>query len=157
EEFKQRPTVPKGDVTVPLARKWDLQGEEESVSQSLHPLFSSQRFPLHAALPRDRFAAFFVDTMILAYINLGLGRLFKHYLFSAPGFASSFGRWQLAIRIVAIVIAGLVYYVFFEAVSGATPGKFLCRLRVVDLEGSVPTLTNVFLRNLCRLFDYPLL
>ncbi|MFO1519731.1 MAG: RDD family protein [bacterium] len=163
EELRQRPTAPAGDVTVPFARKSDLQSSRRRVSweeQTPLPTRSSpfaQRFPLHAALPRDRFAAFFIDTMILAYINLGIGRLFKHFLFSEPWFAASFGRWQLALRIVAIIIAGLTYYVFFEAVGGATPGKLLCRLRVVDLEGSVPTLTNVFLRNLCRLFDYPLL
>gem|GEM_PF-1954332 len=151
----------RGEETVAFVRKSDVY-KERFVQEEPTPLTASnaasllpQRYPLKAALPRDRFAAFLLDTVLLAYINLLLGR-FIHNL-GQGAFEELSGGWQWAIRGVALFLGAMIYYVFFEAIAGATPGKFLCRLRVVDLEGKVPAIANVFLRNLCRLFDYPIL
>lgn len=164
EELTPRPShLEKGDETVPFARKSSLSPPKRSPSpwEEMTPFpakpFPLQRLPLHAALPRDRFAAFFIDTALLAYLNLILGRLLKAYLFGETWFAPFAGTWQIPIRVVALFLAAMIYYVLFESIGGATLGKLLCRLRVVDLEGNIPTVANVFLRNICRLFDYPLL
>jgi uncharacterized RDD family membrane protein YckC len=159
----QRPTPPKGDETVAFVKKADLvrpkprkpTWAEMTPVASRSPFFA-QRYPLHAALPRDRFAAFLVDTAIFFYVNFVVGFFLKKFVFSLPFFSASSHALQWGIRFSVLALFILAYYVFFESVAGATPGKFLCRLRVVDLEGNVPTLANVFLRNLCRLFDYPL-
>src|SRR4030095_9620160 len=148
----------RGEETVAFARKSDLQ-RERFVMEEPTPLTSSsallpQRYPLKAALPRDRFSAFLVDSVLLALVNLILGQFIRNLGEGLYAELSSGSQW--AIRSLALFIAAMIYYVFFEAIAGATPGKFLCRLRVVDLEGNVPTIANVFLRNLCRLFDYPL-
>jgi uncharacterized RDD family membrane protein YckC len=166
-EEEKETTVPharQGNETIPFARKSNLSPKtahsvnlEEPTPRPSPTPFPLRRFPLHAALPRDRFAAFFIDTLILAYLNLGLGLLLKQFFFNQPWFATVADPWKLTLRIVALIIMALIYYVLFESIGGATPGKLLCRLRVVDLEGNIPTLANVFLRNLCRLFDYPFL
>lgn len=139
-------------------RRRALLEEEDSRSSDLSP-FDTGRFPLHAALPRDRFAAFFIDTLLLCYLLAGLQLLLSSQVFGQSWFVNIALRWPwispLSLGCLGFVLV-LFYYVAFEAVGGATPGKYLCRLRVVDLDGSIPSLANVFLRNLCRLFDYPL-
>ncbi len=148
------------DETVPYTRSAQYllkELEAESPYKPLHSLmpFSSHRIPLQAALPRDRFAACLLDTILILYLNLMAGRILWLAIFHKPWF-SAFQHFELPIRIIAFLALALIYYVVFEATIGATPGKLLCRLRVVDLEGLTPPLANIFLRNLCRLFDYPL-
>ncbi len=168
EKKAKEAAVPEADdETVAFTKKSSLfskkhrrrASEEESQEVSKISPFDSGRFPLHAALPRDRFAAFFVDTLILIYILSGLQSFLTQQLFNQALFVNLSQRWpfipSLSMWIVGFIVV-IFYYVAFEAIGGATPGKYLCRLRVVDLDGSTPTLANVFLRNLCRLFDYPL-
>ena len=168
ENEKKSDNVPeKDDETVAFARKSSLTSpfpqrnastEDALESFNVSP-FDIKRFPLHAALPKDRFAAFFVDSVLLTYLLIAMQALLRQNLFDKVwfytldlrwGFLSSLTSWFLGFALV------LFYYVLFESVLSATPGKFLCRLKVVDLDGSAPSLANVFLRNLCRLFDYPL-
>lgn len=54
----------------------------------------------------------------------------------------------------AAVAVLVVYYTVFEAALGATPGKFIASLRVVDKETlRKPSLGQVFVRNLLRPID----
>jgi len=46
------------------------------------------------------------------------------------------------------------YYVFFEGVIGATPGKMVTRTRVVALDGGKPSFGQVFGRTLCRFVPF---
>ena len=46
------------------------------------------------------------------------------------------------------------YYVFFEGVFAATPGKMIMGSRVVQLDGSKPTLGQVFLRTIIRFVPF---
>jgi len=148
------------DETVPYTRSTQVllkEIEAESAYKPLHSImpFSSHRIPLQAALPRDRFAACLLDTIFILYLNLMIGRILWLGIFHKAWFAS-FQNFEFPIRFIAFLALALLYYVSFEATMGATPGKLICRLRVVDLEGLTPPLANIFLRNLCRLFDYPL-
>jgi len=167
EEEAAQAEAEKEDETVAFARKSSLFPQQprrksfeeaDSSSSGLSP-FDTGRFPLHAALPRDRFAAFFVDSVALTYLFLALQSLLQAKLFSQAWFLNLSLRWPflsgLSLWLIGFALV-LLYYVAFEALSGSTPGKYLCRLKVVDLDGGPPTLANVFLRNLCRLFDYPL-
>lgn len=170
-EEKETPSAPSPveaeDETVAFARRSNLfprDSRRKAYEQADSPFsqpnpFDGVRFPLNAALPRDRFAAFFVDSVILIYLFLFINTLLSNQIFTQSWFANVNFRWPFVLPLTTCTIGFLlllVYYVSFEALAAATPGKFLCRLRVVDLDGSMPTLANVFLRNLCRLFDYPL-
>ncbi|HEU5074760.1 MAG TPA: RDD family protein [Polyangiaceae bacterium] len=46
------------------------------------------------------------------------------------------------------------YYVFFEGVLGATPGKMVTRTRVVGLDGGTPSLGQILGRTLSRFVPF---
>lgn len=46
-----------------------------------------------------------------------------------------------------------LYFVLLEGIYGATVGKQLLRLRVVDTDGSVPGVGKAIVRNLLRIVD----
>lgn len=52
-----------------------------------------------------------------------------------------------------LVITIIVYFTFFEALFGATPGKGLLRLHVVNLDGGRPSIRALLTRNVFRLVD----
>lgn len=166
-ESPQSASEPEEDETVAFVRRSTLLPqesrrkalEESNFGSSKQSPFDKARIPLHAALPRDRFAAFLVDSTLLIYLFLALEAFLSAHLFTQAGFINLNLRWPFILPFSQFFVGFalmLIYYVTFEALLAATPGKFLCRLRVVDLDSSTPTLANVFLRNLCRLFDYPL-
>jgi uncharacterized RDD family membrane protein YckC len=51
------------------------------------------------------------------------------------------------------LLVGLAYYVFSEALTGATLGKRIVRIRVVDEYGEHPTLSAAVVRNILRPVD----
>jgi len=56
---------------------------------------------------------------------------------------------------VLLGLASLVsYYVFFEAVLGATPGKMITRTRVVSVDGSKPSFMQILGRTFSRLVPF---
>jgi len=46
------------------------------------------------------------------------------------------------------------YYFLFEYFLGKTPGKFLTKTRVVDMDGEWPGAKKLLIRNLCRLIPF---
>jgi uncharacterized RDD family membrane protein YckC len=55
----------------------------------------------------------------------------------------------------AVGIAWVIgFYVFFEYVFGLTPGKVLCKTRLVRDDGGRPTLGQVLIRTLCRAIPF---
>ncbi len=46
------------------------------------------------------------------------------------------------------------YYAFFESVFGATPAKFLSETRVLNADGSKPSVKTIALRTLCRFVPF---
>jgi len=51
------------------------------------------------------------------------------------------------------ILVSFAYFISFEALCGATPGKFLLRMRVATLDGDRPTLHAASVRALWRLID----
>jgi len=49
------------------------------------------------------------------------------------------------------------YYIFFEGLKGATPGKMLLSLRVVKEDGTGCDMKGAVIRTVCRIVDHPLL
>lgn len=52
-----------------------------------------------------------------------------------------------------LLITWLVYFAVFEALFVATPGKWLLRLRVTDLNGRMPSLLAIAIRDVLRIVD----
>ncbi len=141
------------DLTIIEDRRSQAPETAPTVELPPPPLPSAQsHFPFQPALPRDRFTAFLIDLVLLAYLLFGLHQVMTHSFFSSPGF-EGLRNFQKPLLYLTCALGFFLYFVIFEAIGGATPGKFLCRLRVVDQEGKSPRLNNIFLRNLCRAFD----
>lgn len=50
-------------------------------------------------------------------------------------------------------VAAIIYFILFEAITGATIGKFLVGIRVVNEDGSKLTWSSSIVRNVARLVD----
>lgn len=85
-----------------------------------------------------------IDGIILAIIGgviaIGLG------INVGSGHAgNSYYIWSLLI--------GFCYYTYFESNNGATPGKMLCGLKVVKVDGTPCDLSAAAIRTACRIID----
>jgi uncharacterized RDD family membrane protein YckC len=95
---------------------------------------------------------------ILAFIIDGIvASLMYFVVVAATGRLGHAPRWDLGFfngqRILSTLLLGL-YYLMFEGLLGATPGKLVAGIRVVQEEtGAVPGLGRAFLRTLLRLVD----
>lgn len=110
----------------------------------------------------QRSLAMLVDLALVSLIQIWLGLVFGVYqpfsggldnaavngdgLFLYIGQATTIPFFWLAVTVI-------VYFTFFEALFGATPGKALLRLHVVMLDGGHPTLSALLMRNVLRLVD----
>ena len=67
--------------------------------------------------------------------------------------------WVGAFLLIAAVVIFFVYFILFEGIArGQTPGKMICRLRVIRDDGRPLDWNGTLARNLLRLIDFlPLL
>lgn len=121
-----------GDLTNPYSapRAEDPPFERLAYGDDLADASQGQRF---ANLLIDYFCYFAVCFVLGAVLGL-IGQA------DIAGFIS----WPVMIG----------YYVFFEGVIGATPGKMVTRTRVVGLDGGKPSFGQVFGRTLCRFVPF---
>ncbi|WP_224491107.1 RDD family protein [Robertkochia flava] len=49
---------------------------------------------------------------------------------------------------------GMLYFTFFETLTGRTPAKFITRTRVVTLDGEQPGFETILKRSLCRFIPF---
>jgi len=102
---------------------------------------------------QERFASFITDLIINLYLIGGWGLFLSHLLKEEPF------RFKGPMRILFLSSSlGLffLYFIFFEGILTATPGKLLGGLSVNKRGGGTPSLLAVFIRNLFRLIDTPL-
>jgi len=101
-----------------------------------------------------RFLALLVDFSIFYALFFPLTRLIKGtWMMGAADHRWSSGLFvtdPLCITFLAIMV---LYFVIFEGVFGATPGKLICGLRVVAIGGGPPGLVRSAARNALRLVD----
>lgn len=103
---------------------------------------------------RERFAAFFIDSLLLFYIYVLVGILCRRAFYSSwDGPIPCYGWQGLATHGIFLFVA-FMYYFILEGIFLATPGKFLCWMYVRRKDGAFPSMSSIFLRNLFRLLDY---
>ena len=93
------------------------------------------------AKPGLRFANLIIDYVLYSVLCFAIGAL-----------SVMVGYPQLAAVLTWPALLG--YYVFFEGVFNATPGKMITRTRVVQIDGSKPTIGQVFGRTLSRFVPF---
>lgn len=77
-----------------------------------------------------------IGGIIAAVIEVGL---------NGSHLGNSYYFWSL--------VAGFCYYTYFESYKGATPGKLLCGLKVVKVDGTACDIRTAAMRTVCRMID----
>lgn len=121
--------------------------EPQSVEAELTEL--PQETSFRPATLQERFAAFFTDSLIFIYLLGGWAFVLKYLMKGNLGGWILFGTTGAALH--------FLYYLFFEGVLTATPGKLLEGLVIQNKKGGIPSLFSILVRNLLRIIDYPLL
>lgn len=128
--------------------------ESQRVSELLTEL--PQEISRRPAWLLERFAAFFTDSLIFFYLLGGWALVLKYLLRGDLADPFSFhGTGKILFASTGAALHFL-YYLFFEGVLTATPGKMLAGLSIQKKGGGSPSLIAIFLRNLLRVIDYPL-
>ncbi len=93
------------------------------------------------ATPGLRFANLIIDEILYLVLCFVVGAL-----------AAVLGVPKLATMLTWPLLIG--YYVFFEGIFAATPGKMITRTRVVQVDGTKPTIGQVFGRTFSRFVPF---
>lgn len=110
---------------------------------------------LRPASPQERFAAFLIDGLFFFYLLGAWGVLLKHL--TRGDMTTPFAYKESGSLLFVSTAAALyfLYYVTFEGVLTATPGKLLGGLAIQKRSGGTPSLFAIFVRNILRIVDYP--
>ena len=105
-----------------------------------------------------RLAALVGDTLIFGLITFVVNSVYgveqlTSYI-SSPNGGFSVSSSTTAVAWPVLVLAALAYFIAFEGMFGATPGKLLRQLRVVRVDGTPLTLPMVVVRNLLKPIDW---
>lgn len=122
---------------------------DEEKSADTHPPHHLYRI----ATLQERIVSFLVDLIFNLYLVGGWGLLLSRILHQRPFHFE--GSSQLLFLSTAFALHFL-YFLFFEGVLTATPGKLLGGLIIHKQGGGVPSLWAVLVRNILRIIDYPL-
>lgn len=120
----------------------------------MHAVKSSQRGQLHYAGLGVRFAALVIDFFILSAIFFPVTRLAKGiWIMSGSDHLWGYG-WLITDPLCLIFLVVIVlYFILLEGALGATIGKKLLGLQVVQVDGTRPGLKQAVIRNLLRIVD----
>lgn len=120
------------------------------------PLRAGLSHHFQAAPLKDRFAAFFLDSLVGFYLYYLVGYILLKFFGLGTIALLHQNAGRFGIHLGLTIGAMFFYYLLMEAVFGATLGKFFCRLRVIEETGQPASLGNIFIRNFLRIVDYPL-
>jgi uncharacterized RDD family membrane protein YckC len=111
----------------------------------------------------NRFLALVADILILSVLDaivngtFGVTRITSGFTnnLTGPMTSGSYSSFTTATEIDGffLLLIWIGYYTLFETLFGASPGKALRGLRVVDLEGRPATFGRILLRNVIRPID----
>ncbi|RQW92190.1 MAG: RDD family protein, partial [Geobacter sp.] len=101
----------------------------------------------------DRLLALIFDTIVIAAALALIGVLIASQSggFTEKGF--SLEGTPALLTIGSTMLFALLYHWLFEGLWGATLGKAIIGIKVVDKSGSKCNLKSAFIRNLCRIID----
>jgi len=149
----------------------EIEREEEvtPIKERVKPSPPKKREPARAIKPeppkrgtfiatlRERFAAFFIDTLVLFYLYWILA-LFYGRLFLGSWQASiPFSGWHGLALHGAFLLLCFLYYFMLEGIFLATIGKFVCWMSVRKKNFEPVSLVSTFIRNIFRPLDYILI
>lgn len=101
----------------------------------------------------------FVVIVVMAIIGVSLGTVLTDFVEDNQENPEKLGRYVIGVVVVVMGLGSFVYYVLSELLwRGQTPGKRLCKIRVVKIDGFSLDPASILIRNIFRLVDHvPLL
>lgn len=116
-------------------------------------------FPAGTDVLVRRFLALSVDVVLLSVLDaivnstFGLTRVTRGFI--DPMVSGGYSTFTTTTTVDAfwLPVIWVGYYALFEGLFGASPGKAVAHISVVDLQGSRPTWHAIVLRNLVRPID----
>jgi uncharacterized RDD family membrane protein YckC len=109
-----------------------------------------------------RAAAICIDKLILYFLSMILvlleftvlpSRPYSHYPDSPSGIWEYMTGSFIMGHIIVFVFMGAVYFIYFHAATGQTPGKMLLKLKVIRTTGKSLTYGDAFLRWACYIIS----
>lgn len=122
--------------------------------------------PLHAtdvrtgtfiATLRERFAAFFLDALILFYLYWVYAGVYGRIILGSWDAEIPYSGWHGLTFQGSFLFLCFIYYFVLEGIFLATVGKFVCWMSVRKKSGEPASLLSTFFRNLVRPVDYLLI
>ncbi len=102
-----------------------------------------------------RFANFLLDWIFMVLIGVLFGFLLGILLaIISPDSLNLFETDNILLEYFLNFLIGMVYYSFFEAITGQTPAKYITKTRVVNEQGEKPDLNSILIRSLCRYIPF---
>jgi uncharacterized RDD family membrane protein YckC len=101
-----------------------------------------------------RFLGLLIDLILFFLIFLPITKLVKGvWIMSASDHRWSNGIFITDPLCIGFLIFMFLYFVILEGLTGYTLGKWMIKIRVVDLKGKIPGLRRGFYRNILRFID----
>ena len=101
-----------------------------------------------------RFVALLIDLLVFCAVFFPVTRLVKGvWLMTATDHRWDYGLLVTDPLCIGFLVAMVLYFVLFEGLIGATPGKWTAGLRVERVGGGRPGLRKGLVRNLLRVVD----
>ena len=130
-------------------------------SSETRELYEGLAVQVTPASIRRRFLAYAIDLGVV-YTVISFGVLILFILIIIPGILLGMSGLPglsiyLIVGLIALLLAVLVFYhgyfIHYERRTGITPGKKICGLQVISLDGGALTLGQALLRDLLRYID----
>ena len=113
---------------------------------------TTQPTPQHDATGR-RIVGALVDMVVLGIVFFAMAAAFGDLGGKSEDGTSSFSVSLNGAPFVLFLLVSIAYFLLFEGLAAATPGKLLLGLRVVKVDGSRYEWGNVVVRNVLRVVD----
>ena len=110
---------------------------------------ASRAEPRKPASEGKRFLNFIIDLISLYIFGYLIGSFFN-----GIGSGDGFQNFITNDPYVFNIVAGTIFYVFFETLWQRTPGKFLTGTKVVNKNGDAPAFGNILGRSLARYIPF---
>ncbi len=102
----------------------------------------------------SRFLALAVDFALLSAVFFPVTRVVKGVWLMSSADHTWVSGWFISDPLcLTFLVVIVLYFIWLEGIFGATVGKRVLGLRVVDLEGRTPGIRRATIRNLLRLVD----
>lgn len=106
---------------------------------------------------RERFTAFFIDSIFLFYLYWLYASIYARLFLGAWGAGVPYTGWHGLSLHGSFLLIAFIYYFVMEGIFLVTIGKFICWMSVRKKSFDAASLLATFIRNLLRIVDYILI